>query len=213
MPTRFVTSDDEIKKRLSEFGVTREELIHVVREVVGARADMVEDDPASTAGQFGYIYGTRNTRIVFRAKGWLIDRKDNIEAVKHPTRQLKVVYQNVDLACELMHVPQSISGKRSGSERAIDDAQGWLFSSVELCALDKRSTILPPIGLWYLCVSVNGEDVRAELSKAAAVSGGNFGAFDERIFIVRKGEWASIRVPALGATDFEPVIRRKQKDV
>ena len=54
--------------------------------------------------------------------------------------------------------------------------------------------------MWFLCVSVDGDDVRAELSKAPGVAGGNFKPFDERIFILRKGEWEKICV--IGGDDF-----------
>ena len=65
------------------------------------------------------------------------------------------------------------------------------------------------IGIWFLCVSVNGDDVRAELSLPAGVGGGNFDGFIERIYIVRAGEWeALLRRDGDGdeVADFEPVV-------
>lgn len=67
--------------------------------------------------------------------------------------------------------------------------------------------------MWFFCVSVVGDDVRAELSLPSGVSGGNFKDFIERIFIVKKGEWENIRLRTgedSDAVDFEPVVVRKQ---
>lgn len=209
--TRLYIDDWDIDARLAGFDVTRAELHQVVREVVGARADAVDDDPLSAAGQFAYIIGTRHKRALFRSKGWIADRRENIEATRHPDRPLKVVYQSVDSACNPLHTPQAISGKGSGAERAI--GQESLFSDEDMAALNVRSIYQAPAGMWFLCVSVNDDDVRAELSKAGGVAGGNFKLFEERIFILRKGEWDKIRVSsghdAADAIELEPMVRRK----
>ena len=67
-------------------------------------------------------------------------------------------------------------------------------------------------GVWYYCVSVNGDDVRAELSLPIGIDGGNFKGFVERIFILRGGDWGDIRVKDdvnTNAVEFEPVVTRK----
>jgi hypothetical protein len=209
---RIYKDEWEVDARLAEtFGVSRDELIQVVREVVGARADAVDNDPISAAGLFAYIHGTRNVRALFRSRGWLNEAVDNIPLVKHPARPLMVSYQSVDLACSDFHTPQAISGKGAGAERVIDEAQGWLFSPAELPPATAPDT---PInrGLWHFCVSVIEDDVRAELSLSSGISGGNFKGFLERIFIVGKGEWDSLRLMEREdgeAVEFEPVVRRK----
>jgi hypothetical protein len=212
LATRHYAQDGEIDPRLEPFGVTRNELIKTVLGVVGARADAVENDPASAEGQFAYIFGTRFLRSLFRTKGYLLYRRDNIEGVEHPDRPLKVVYQNVDSAALLDYKPRSLSTKGSGSDRAIDAAQGNLFTEEELASahavrFDKIDT-----GLWYFCVSVNSDDVRAELPLPTRIENGNFADFIERIFIVGPGEWGGLAVkshPNPGPAEFEPVVTRK----
>ncbi|OJY38677.1 MAG: hypothetical protein BGP06_09420 [Rhizobiales bacterium 65-9] len=210
IPVRVYAEDWEIDSRLVPFGVTRAELLEITRAVVAARSDAVADDPASAEGLFAYIYGTRGVRRVFRAKGWIRHRHENIESVRHPDRPLQIVYQSVDLASSNIHTPLAVSGKGSGADRIIDEGQGCLF-------VDEKSATSPfdPInsGVWFFCVSVNGDDVRAELSLPAGVSGGNFNGFIERIFIIRDGEWAGIHVTESGGldpTEFEPVVSRKK---
>lgn len=212
LTSRIFKEEWSVDARLSEtFGVTRAELIAVVKEVVGARNDAVDNDPISAAGLFAYIHGTRNIRSLFGTKGWHNWRKDNIELVRHSDRPLMIAYQSVDLAASEMHLPQAISGKGKGAERVIDEAQMSLFS---IPGFEPQMQLAAPIntGLWHFCVSVVGDDVRAELSLSEGVAGGNFAGFIERIFIVNKGDWESIRVTdgdRNDAVDFEPVVLRK----
>jgi hypothetical protein len=202
----------EVDARLQDFGVSREELVEVVRTVVAARADAVEDDPLSAEGLFAYIYGTRRLRQVFRSKGWMSFREDNVESVRHPDRNLLVVYQSVDQASNLFHTPQAVSGKGSGADRLISAGQGTLFPDTELVSLTQDALSDLKFGTWFFCVSVDGEDVRAELSRPTGIAGRNFEAFAERIFIVREGEWTKLM--GIGGEDtppaeFEPIISRK----
>lgn len=212
LPSRIYQEEWAVAARLREvFDASREEFFPIIREVVGARADAVENDPVNAAGQFGYIHGVRNTRALFRRKGWLIDRKDNLELVRHPDRPLTVGYQNVDLASVVEHDPQAISGKGPGARRAIGEAQMSFFSLLEPSQVGQSS---PPIrtGLWHMCVSVDGVDIRAEISLSSGIEEHNFKGFIERIFLVQKGEWEKVSVlPDAGsdAVEFEPVVRRK----
>ena len=208
---RIYHETHDVDARLVPFGVTRQELIEVVKGVVGARADAVENDPVTAEGQFAYIYGTRFTRALFRTKGWHLHRKDNIEAVRHPERELRVIYQSVDLAASRHHRPQAVSGKGSAADRQISEAQGDLFAKMEAEAAHAVRAIKFDTGIWYLCVSVDGDDVCAELSLPTGVEGGNFQGFVERIFILQDGEWPELMAKGddVPPAEFEPEISRK----
>ncbi|MCH8049679.1 hypothetical protein IH979_03150 [Patescibacteria group bacterium] len=94
----------------------------------------------------------------------------------------------------------------------IDVACASLFSEEELSALSEKHVGGKDTGVWFFCVSVNGDDVRAEISLPSGIVGGNFKGFIERIFILRGGVWTGIRVKDgsdADAVDFEPVITRK----
>jgi hypothetical protein len=210
--TRFVAQEWEVNARLKDFGVTRDELMEIVRAVVAARADAILDDPASAEGQFAYIYGTRYLRRVFKAHGWFNHSENNIEAVKHPNRDLKIVYQSVDLAAKRNHIPRAVSNKGSGSDKLIDAGQGHLFSDGLLDAMSQQTLAQLKAGVWFFCVSVIGDDVRAELSLPSGLSGNNFMAFVERIFIVNEGDWPRISIiddSGSDAIDIEPSVTRK----
>ena len=212
LATRFYIEPWDIDARLAPFVVTRAELWRVVAGVVAARADAVENDPASAEGQFAYIYGTRFSRALFRTKGYLLYRQDNIEGVEHRERNLKIIYQSVDLAASWLHDPRPVSAKGSGSDRIVDSAQGSLFTPEQLASAEAIKFEPINTGVWYLCVSVDGDDVRAELSLPSAIENGSFGRFIERIFIVGGGEWSELvkkLQPDTSPAEFQPSITRK----
>jgi hypothetical protein len=208
---KLFLEDWSIEAKLNAtFGVSRQDLIGVVRDVVAARADAVEDDPLSAAGQFAYIYGTRSIRQALRRAGWIRHRQDNLELAKHPERDILVAYQSVDLACSQTHNPQAISGKGAGAERVIDTQS--LFSAEEMSGTARDTDF--QTGMWFFCVSVVGDEVRAELSMSGGLEAGNFKPFIERIFVIRQGEWDSLRGAGDGGSDegpveFKPSIARK----
>lgn len=212
IPCRIYSTDTDVDTRLVPFGVTRQSLVQIVRAVVAARADAVADDPVTAEGLFAYIYGTRALRQIFGMSGWVRHRHENIESVRHPQHSMKVVYQSVDLAAAPGHVPQAVSGKGAGANRSVSASQGNLFAppTQGVPALVPVRAIVA--GTWFFCVSVDGDDVRAELSLPSKITDGNFESFIERIYIVRDGEWASISViDAAGpdAVEFEPLVTRK----
>lgn len=212
LAARIYSEGRAVDERLRAFGVTRAELLTIVHGVVSARADVVEDDPVTAEGTFAYMFGTRYLRQVFRSHGWLWHRKDNIEAVRHPERTQTVVYQNVDVAASVERLPRAISGKGAGSDRLVS-GQPSLFPVEELEARLPVHAGGCDRGVWYFCVSVDGDDVCAELSLPSDITGGNFGHFVERIFVLRPGEWGElIQAPTIAegnAVELEPIVTRK----
>ena len=170
------------------------------------------NDPATAEGQFAYIYGTRFLRNLFRTKGYGLYRQDNVEGVQHAQRNLKIIYQSVDLAASWLHNPRPVSAKGSGSDRVVDSAQGSLFTAEQLASAEPIKFHPINTGVWYFCVSVDGDDVRAELSLPSAIVNGAFGNFIERIFIIGGGEWSDPMMkaePNAVRAEFEPVVTRK----
>lgn len=210
LPKLYIEEGSVDAKLASTFGISRAQLVSVVREVVAARADAVEDDPLSAAGQFAYIYGTRNLRAVLRRAGWLRYRRDNMELAKHPERELMVAYQSVDLACSEHHTPMAVSGKGAGAARVIEES-ALLFNEEEMGV--QRATAEVATGMWFFCVSVSEDDVRAELSLSDGIENGNFRPFVERIFVMKKGDWEKLRSQGITAEDgpveLKPQIARK----
>lgn len=208
---RILVDNTEADERLAQFGVTRQDLIDVVHGVVAARANATADDPSSAEGLLAYIYGTRLIRQLFQKYGWIRLNENNVASVKHPDRPLQVVYQSVDLAADRIHTPQAISGKGAGADRIIS-GQGWLFPPEDLAEPAARALAELRSGVWFFCVSVQADEVRAELSLPSGIANSNFEGFIERIFVLQGGEWLGAAAPASDrptGTDIEPAVSRR----
>lgn len=214
LASRIYSEEWEIDARLaSGFGVTRDDLVDVIRNTLAERSSSVEVDPINAPGQLAYIAGTRHMRWLFMSKGFVISRDRNVESVINPATGMKIAYQNVDLACA-QRAPRAISGKKAGSAKIIGDAQGLLFPRPG----DLPEAVDPELvkglksAVWYLCASFDGDDIRAELSLPASVKDGNFYGFLERIFIIRGGDWGGFESRSHdddGPVNVEPVISRR----
>jgi hypothetical protein len=186
--TIILNEEPDIDARLFDvFGTTRDDLLAIVWAAVGAKNDSVPDDPINAGGLFAYIFGTRGVRVLFRAKGWVIDRTDNIESVIHPDTGVRVIYQNTDTAAELFHSPKAISSKGSASERMVEMA--YLFPEWERERLEKLELAKKRENatVWFLCVAVTDAGVWAEISRPRAIENNQFGEWIERIFLIQGG--------------------------
>ncbi len=200
--------DEDITSRLSEFGVTKDDLMKIVHAAAGGRNATVPNDPITAGGHFAYIYGTRALRDVFLAKEWKRDREHNIESVLNPKDRTKIIFQNVDHAADPSRIPKALSAKGAASERIVDFAQQSLFPE-----FDKEDEEKANASVWFFCVSVQGEHVRAELSRPYSLAGGQFNGFIERIFILQNEDWSNIDITnnddILAPEEFDVNITRK----
>lgn len=186
---RIFKQPTEIADRLRSFGTSVAEIIPVIEQIVAARNDVVAIDAKTAAGTKAYLAGVRHIRFLFMPKGWEPDFENGVESVVHPDSGVKIVYQSVDQACMGFKAPQAINGKGPAAETLIQCAQGTLFKAEELPEVAPAEIEKLNSSVWFLCVSAREDDVKAELSLPAAIVGGNFKGFLERIFIVKDGEW------------------------
>lgn len=208
-PSRLIQDDDQVDYYLAVFGASRTEFVEMVRSAATAKADFVSDQPLNAAGQLSYIYGTGAVRRILRPKGWQIDRTNGIEATLNPSNGIKLIFQNADTACDPMVEPHAISDKGPASVRTVDTGQGTLFPEHDL----PQST-RPNTSVWYLLVHINGDDVRAELSRPRAITARQFDGFHERIFLLPPGAWSKTLVTddddnGPSGQDFDIVVSRK----
>jgi hypothetical protein len=208
---RIVAQDYEVSTRLDELGLIAGDLIAVVKQAVAAKAGYVLNQPVNAAGQLSYIYGTSALREVLRPKGWQIDRTGNIEATYDPKSGIKIVFQNADSACDDLRDPKAISDKGPAASKAVDFGQKSLFPQFDEEDAEVRRR--ENAALWYLFVYIDGDDVRAELSFPKRIEDGQFKGFNERIYIINPGEWASM-MPKIDdneppAQEFEVNVTRK----
>jgi hypothetical protein len=177
--TAILREPAEVDRRLHEMDLSKDGLVEVIRRAAGAYRDSTLNDPANAAGQFSYIFGTRALRDIHLGTLWVLDRRDSVEGIRHADQQLKIVFQNVDCACDANKSPRPRSPKGAGSERACEGNQGHLFGELPQYVVGQ----IDGFAIYYLMVSINGQEVRAELSRPV-IKDQTFASFVERIFIV-----------------------------
>ena len=174
-----------VATRLAPLGLDRDALVQVVLRAVAARNDAVAIDPINAPGLLAYIYGTRGIRHYLLPKGWKMDRSENLEATVNPQTGTRLIYQNCDICCDASREPRPISAKGAAAGRLVEHLNGDLFP--ELIA-EARAVAAAPGKVWFLCVSVDNEEIRAELSCPKRLEGKQFGEFHERIYLLQKGD-------------------------
>lgn len=172
-----------IDSRLGSLGLECAGLVQVVLQAVAARNDSVDIDPVNAPGLLAYIYGTRAIRDYLRRKGWHIDRSGNIEATVDPKTGTRLIYQNCDICCDSSREPRAIADKGAATGRLLDHHNGDFFPELLAEAQSQTSG-----KVWFLCVSVVNDDVRAELSCPGKLQGKQFGEFRERIYLIQDGD-------------------------
>jgi len=144
-----------------------------VRSVaISASADATSFHPANAAGAFEYHYGTFAVRNEYVGKIWRLERPDGVEAIVNEALKVRVVFANVDIACNDDLKPKPRSRKGAGAERV---CVGNLFGSLPEFAprqADGWAT-------FYLMVDEGGA---AELTRPV-VKNNTFTAYIERNYL------------------------------
>lgn len=197
----------EVESRLSELGVTKDELFEVVREAVGSRRAATPLHPLSAAGQFAYLNGTERLRQICIPKGWKVSRTEGVEAAYNPEAGVKLIYQNAERAGDPLLAPQAKTAKGPAAARAIEMGQGEFWPEMHEQEVRESTAVN-----WYLFVYADGDDVRVELSCPKPFGGNQFGDFHERILLVQKGEWPGIDIAPddMPLPDYDVSVTRKE---
>lgn len=162
----------DVDRRLAELSLKRELLLKVRAMAIGAGADATAFHAANAAGTYQYHAGTWGLRNEFVGDVWQLDRPDGVEAIRNDAAKVKVVFANVDLACNDEHDPKPRSRKGSGAERV---CSGNLFGSLPKFAPKQTDKY----AIYFLMVDDNGA---AELSRPV-VKNSTFTTPIERIYL------------------------------
>lgn len=189
--TQILREERDIEPRLRELGLDRAKLLACRDAAVSAAADSSSLFPANAPGTFSYHFGTRELRAQFLGPDWEIDRSDSVESIKNEKMKLKVVFQNVDIACSDEHKPKPRSPKGSGAERA---CSGNLFGHLPSYSPRHQSEWAS----YYLMVA---EDGAAELT-LAVVKNRTFTSFIERIYLSDGGDIGGLESLDTSADDY-----------
>ena len=109
--TQVWNEPSDVGHRLAELGLSRDALLRVVAAALSAAADATPFHPVNAAGTFAYQSGTWALRDQFIGDDWQVDRSDAVEAIKNDKIKIKVVFSNVDHACDSVQSPKARSRK------------------------------------------------------------------------------------------------------
>ena len=177
--TILLVEDSEVESKLAFYDLEKDLLSEVARRAVAASRDATNNHPSNAPGTFSYLYGTQALRDLFLGETWVLDRKDGIESILNIEKNIKVVFQNVDIACSKEKEPKPRSGKGAGSERACFGNQLKLFPHLPTFVEPQNEESV--ITLYLMVSNVNGK-IGVELSRPI-ITNGTFSSFVERIFI------------------------------
>jgi hypothetical protein len=201
LPTKTLREPWEVDPRLVEMDLTRKGLLRVAHIATDAASTATPFHCANAAGTFSYQYGSWAMRDEYVGPKWKMERPNNVEAIWNENRKIRIIYSNVDIACDDDQKPQPRTDKGAGAERV---CSGNLFGDLPSYYLKQHAGE----STYYLMVDNAG---RAELTRVV-ISGGAFSQFIERIYLTDDEEPGGGGLSFTAddaASDFDPVVTRK----
>jgi hypothetical protein len=174
--TTIITDENQVDDRLSDFGLSRDQLIAVADVARRWAVDASPLMPMNAPGTLAYIYGVNELRCQLLDSWWKVDRVCGVEAVINRQIDIRIAFQNVDRACDHVFAPIPRSSKGTVAELLNGPT---LFEHFGVEAGPLTGVAEDGITTYYVMV---GEDGSVELSQPV-IAGGVFKAFIERIFI------------------------------
>ncbi|MGF1591967.1 MAG: hypothetical protein ACFCUW_01735 [Kiloniellaceae bacterium] len=170
--TKILREQWDVDRRLSELGLSRTKLLEVRDIARSSASNATPFHPANAAGTFAYQDGSWALRDKHAGSDWSMDRTNGVEAIRNEELGVRVIFSNVDLACDDDQGPKPRSSKGAGAERA---CMGNLFDDLPHFA--PRQT--DGSATFYLMVDDQGA---VELTRPV-VRRGTFSAYVERIYL------------------------------
>ncbi|MGR9012029.1 MAG: hypothetical protein ACU83U_00140 [Gammaproteobacteria bacterium] len=169
--------EHEVKNRLENLDLKMNQIADIAKRAISKKYNATLNHPLNAPGTFSYHEGVNAMReIVTDGVTWKRLVQNGIEYIDNPGKNIRIIYQNVDYACNSSHDPQPTS-KRGGSAKrdAISSNQTDLFGRE-----------LTPTNVWVICVSENNGIINAEISMPTEIlKNGSFSQFVERIFVLQ----------------------------
>ena len=203
--TRKLADPADVALRLNEMALALEPLLEVRDVAFLAASNATPFHASNAAGTYSYQDGTWALRDRHVNEQWKLDRSGGVEGIINEAKSLRVVFANVDVACQDEQNPKPRSPKGAGAERICQDN---LFFGLDL---PHYSTVPDgKIATYYLMMDSRGA---VELSRPV-VAGRTFCSFVERIYL-SDGHDMERTLEALDDSDrldeFNPLVVRKTK--
>ncbi len=215
----------EVDGRLSDFGITREQLEEVVHAMIAARAGCTDNDPPSASGWSAWRYGTRRIREILRPHGWQKEDTDLSAIVNHKLGMRIVVANTDDATGVISKDEEALKIARKRVQRqivlSITIRSRCLMALLEtsltqrLYRSNPAKDILAPTLLSIFVFSERAITREQSCHVPSAWRMVFFVGFSERIIVIGRDGW----VPApkrkrdgdtkSGASEFDIPVRRK----
>jgi hypothetical protein len=186
--TVVISEPVDAEQEMSYLGLKLALAQKVARGASAGRASALDIDVAFAPGMLSHIHGNRHLRLELLPLGWRMGRFNNVESVISDELGIQLIFQNVDMACDVAHSPQAISGKGSGSRQLVQNGlQSELWEKpanppTDGNQVNSKRGVTPSV--WMFCVSDDGNRLRAEVSKPTYFEGNQFEDFSKRIFVL-----------------------------
>lgn len=169
--------EHEVKNRLAKLDLEMNQIAEIATRAISKKSNATLNHPLNAPGTFSYHEGVNSMReIVVDGIKWKRLVENGIEYIDNPIKNIRVIFQNVDYACNSSHDPQPTS-KRGGSAKR---------DAISSNQLDLFGRELTPTNVWVICVSENKGIINAEISMPTKISkNGSFSQFVERIFVLQ----------------------------
>lgn len=182
----------EVSARLAELNLTREDLLETVDACVAAQNSCTENDPPNARGFESWRWGVRRVREVLCPQGWLKDDTGMYCTVVNPKRKIRLAILNADDGVGIPdRTPQNRNRKGPTSERvASDNSRQIAFTeSSDWPVPETSAPEFSDFQTWHLCVYIQGDIVRAELSLLDEFCSGYFTGCSEKIILLGEGDY------------------------
>lgn len=182
----------DVASRLAQLDLTKSQLIEIVKACVAGHAGCTDNDPPNAKGYESWRWGVRRARELLRQEGWEKDDSGNFSTIVNHKRKIRIAIMNSDDGAGLVdRIPQNRAKKGPNSEKvATTNGQLLLIGSNDwpVPTLSEQ-TNFDEYSTWHLCVHINGDVVRAELSLLNNFSCGYFTDYLEKIIVLGSGDW------------------------
>jgi hypothetical protein len=202
--------DWDIRSRLSELDLTREQLIDIVKACVAAQGGCTDNDPPNSRGYESWRWGVRRSREILRPEGWEKDDTGGFATIVNHKRKIRLAVMNSDDgAGTIDRIAQNRSRKGPNSERAATANQQLLIPGSEnwpIIAHADNGQNFEGYTTWHLCIYISGDIVRAELSILNDFESGYFKDCFEKILILGSGDWDGLDFKGDSGDDSGPEL-------
>lgn len=184
------SQEDAVTRLWNLAGLKREDLLAAVVAAVAAVGACTENDPPTARGYDAWRSALRRLREVLLPQGWEKDDTGNFSTVVNHSARTRIAVVNTDDATgNQSRYPVNRSRKGVNSDRASRINQRVL-PFPEWIETEPDDAVIPGYATWYLCIYVEQNVVRAELSLPTRLDNGFFADWKERIMLVStEDEW------------------------